>query len=98
MVAVTGSLCCAGTPWGHTEVPRAPGDSARAPMPRGFPWLFWVHLLGTMMGTVVSGYSKLDFKSQVGFKETIQFSSLRGTDLLPSRLSKGLAELFWVPQ
>lgn len=65
-------------------------------MPRGFPWLFWVHLLGTTMGTMVSGYFKLDFNSQVGYKEMIQFSFLR-TDLLLGRLNKGLADLFWAP-
>lgn len=66
-------------------------------MPRGLPWLFWVHLLGTMMGTVVSGHFKLDFKSQVGCKKPIRFSSLRGTDLLPRRLRKGLADVLRVP-
>lgn len=66
-------------------------------MPTGLPWRFWVRLLGTTMGTVVSGHFKLDFKSQVGFKKLIQFSSLRGTDLLPRRLRKGLADLLWVP-
>lgn len=66
-------------------------------MPRGLPWLFWLRLLGTTMGTVVSGHFKLDFKSQVGFKKTIWFSSLRGMDLLPRRLRKGLADLLRVP-
>jgi len=86
-------LCCAGTPRGHAKVPGAPGDSAGAPMPGGLPWLFWVRLPGITMGTVVSGHFKLDFKSQVGFKKLIQFSSLRGTDLFPRRLRKGLADL-----
>lgn len=93
MPAVAGSLCCAGTPWGHTKVSGALGNS----MPRGVPWLFWVLLLGTTMGTVVSGHFKLDFKSQVGFKKPIQFSSLGGTDLLAGRLRKGPADLLWVP-
>lgn len=66
--------------------------------PRGFPWLFWERLPGTTMGTVVSGSFKPDFKSQVTFKKPIQFFSLRGTDLLPRRLRKGLADLLWVPQ
>lgn len=68
VLAVAGLLCCAGTPRGHTKVPGAPGDSAGASKPRGLPWLFWVHLLGTTMGTVVSGHFKLDFKSQVGLR------------------------------
>lgn len=67
-------------------------------MPRELPWLFWVCLLGTTMGTVVSGHFKLDLKSQVGFSNLIQFSFLRRTDLLACRLRKGLGDLLQVLQ
>lgn len=95
-LAAARSQLCAGTPQNHTKVSSAPSDTTGTSIPKGLPWFFCMHFLGTTIGTVVSSHLKLDFRSQVGFKTLIHFSSLR-TDLLPCRLRMGLADLLWVP-